>query len=148
MSASIFDSGYSMYPETKYIDGDKKFGELVKGDFIYNYCPYTNKLSKFVVRKGLHHREGYLVISVKSGNDARKSIYVDFGECGCQSVERAKDRSILFDYSGNVTYGTNPKSLIKEQMSVVRGKIKEQQEMLDDLEESLSVLGGLQEELV
>lgn len=147
MSSSIFDSGYDMYPETKYIDGDKKFGELVKGDFIYNYCPYTNKLSKFVVRKGLHHREGYLVISVKSSNDSRKSIYVDFGECGCQSVERAKDRSILFDYSGNATYGTNPKSLIKEQISIVKAAIKAQKEILDDLEENLSVLGGLQEEL-
>lgn len=144
MSASIFDSGYSMYPETKYIDGDKRFGELVNGDFIYNYCPYTNKLSKFIVRRGLHHRKGHPVISVKSSNAVRKSIYVDFGECCCQNVE---DRSILFDYNGNVTYGTNPKSLIKEQMSVVSGKIKEQKEILYDLEESLSVLGVLQEEL-
>ena len=142
----IFDSEYIIYPETKYIDGDKKFGELVKGDFIYNYCPYTNKLSKFVVRKGLHHREGYLVISIKSGNDARKSIYADFGKCGCQYVELAKDRSVLFDYNGNAIYGTNPKSLIKEQMSIVRGKIKEQKEILDELEENLSVLEGLQEE--
>lgn len=121
---------YEMPRKTKYVDGDKKFGDVVAGDSIFYYDRICNTFTKYEVKKGLHERGGRLVISLKDLEDARKRLYLDFGSVNCGNVLRdAKDMSIVFQHWGN--YGTCAKSVIADRKKHILDKLAEHQAEVD-----------------
>lgn len=108
MSASLFDSGvtYESYPSTSYMDGDKTFGELDKGDFIYLRVGKTFKAIE--VRGKLKKYKGRLLLPISG---LYKERNIDFGPVHCHNViVDAPKKSMVGHYFGLI--GTNKKSIL------------------------------------
>jgi len=125
---------YEMPPKTMYVDGDKRFGDVVAGDSIFFYDRVCNTFTKYEVKKGLHEKEingkRRLVISLKDLKDARKCFYIDFGSMNCGNVLRdTKDMSIVFQHWGN--YGTCAKSVIADRKKHILDKLAKVQAEVD-----------------
>ena len=125
---------YEMPPETKYVDGDKKFGEVVAGDSIFYYDRLLNTFTKYEVKKGLHEKEingkKRLVISLKDLEDARKRLYLDFGSVNSYNVmTETQDMSIVFKHYD--TYGTCAKSVLADRKKHILDKLAEHQAEVD-----------------
>lgn len=106
--STLFDSGgtYDFYPTTSYMDGDKTFGELDKGDFIYLRDGKTFK--KIEVRGKLKKHRGRLLLPI---NGLHKERNIDFGSVLCHNVlVDAPKNSMVNHYFGLI--GTNKKSIL------------------------------------
>lgn len=106
--STLFDSGgtYDFYPTTSYMDGDKTFGELDKGDFLYLRDGKTFK--KIEVRGKLKKHRGRLLLPI---NGLHKERNIDFGSVLCHNVlVDAPKNSMVNHYFGLI--GTNKKSIL------------------------------------
>ena len=108
MSTSLFDSGgaYVYYPATSYMNGDKTFGELDKGDFLYLRVGKTFK--EIEVRGKLKKYKGHLLLPISGLHKERN---IDFGPVNCHNViVDAPKNSMVSHYFGLI--GTNKISIL------------------------------------
>ena len=106
--STLFDSGgtYDFYPTTSYMDGDKTFGELDKGDFLYLRVGKTFK--EIEVRGKLKKYKGRLLLPISG---LYKERNIDFGSVSCHNVlVDAPKNSMVNHYFGLI--GTNKKSIL------------------------------------
>ena len=106
--STLFDSGgtYESYPATSYMNGDKTFGELDKGDFIYLRIGQTFK--EIEVRGKLKKYKGRLLLPI---NGLYKERNIDFGSVSCHNViVDAPQNSMVTHYFGLI--GTNKISIL------------------------------------
>ena len=106
--STIFDSGgaYEYYPTTSYMNGDKTFGELDKGDFLYLRVGKTFK--EIEVRGKLKKYKGRLLLPISG---LYKERNIDFGSVSCHNVLiNAPKNSMVSHYFGLI--GTNKKSIL------------------------------------
>ena len=106
--STLFDTGgtYDFYPTTSYMDGDKTFGELDKGDFIYLRVGKTFK--EIEVRGKLKKHKGRLLLPISGLHKERN---IDFGSVLCHNVLiNAPKNSMVSHYFGLI--GTNKKSIL------------------------------------
>lgn len=108
--STLFDSGgsYEINPTT-YSTGDKTFGELDKGDYLYLLENFCHSFKKIEVRGKLKKHKGRLLLPI-SGLDKKR--HIDFGSICSGNVLDAKSASMI-DYSYYGLIGTNKKSLLK-----------------------------------
>ena len=106
--STLFDSGgtYESYPATSYMNGDKTFGELDKGDFLYLRVGKTFK--EIEVRGKLKKYKGHLLLPISG---LYKERNIDFGPVNCHNViVDAPQNSMVSHYFGLI--GTNKKSIL------------------------------------
>lgn len=106
--STLFDSGgaYVYYPATSYMNGDKTFGELDKGDFLYLRVGKTFK--EIEVRGKLKKYKGHLLLPISGLHKERN---IDFGPVNCHNViVDAPKNSMVSHYFGLI--GTNKKSIL------------------------------------
>lgn len=106
--STLFDSGgtYESYPATSYMNGDKTFGELDKGDFIYLRVGKTFK--EIEVRGKLKKHKGRLLLPISG---LYKERNIDFGPVNCHNViVDAPQNSMVTHYFGLI--GTNKISIL------------------------------------
>jgi hypothetical protein len=108
--STLFDSGgsYEINPTT-YSTGDKTFGELDKGDYLYVLEKYCHTFTKIEVKGKFKKHKGRLLLPI-SGLDKKR--HIDFGSICSGNVLDAKSASII-DYSFYELIGTNKKTLLK-----------------------------------
>lgn len=136
MSASLFDSGvtYDSYPSTSYMNGDKTFGELDKGDFIYLRVGKTFKAIE--VRGKLKKYKGRLLLPISG---LYKERNIDFGSVHCHNViVDAPKKSMVSHYFGLI--GTNKKSILTTHLN---NAIMEQKNMVEQLEQIKTKIDNL-----
>lgn len=125
MSSSLFDScavDYSScyYATTKYVDGDKKFEDVDKGDILY-FVSYQGELEEITAAGKLKKSNGKLMLSTTKGG---KRFIVNFGSLNVGNTYDGYRNSMIWISGGYL--GTNKQSIISQ-------LIKEQQEELDKL---------------
>lgn len=106
--STLFDSGgaYVYYPATSYMNGDKTFGELDKGDFLYLRVGKTFK--EIEVRGKLKKYKGHLLLPISGLHKERN---IDFGPVNCHNViVDAPKNSMVSHYFGLI--GTNKISIL------------------------------------
>lgn len=120
--STLFDSGgsYEINPTT-YSTGDKTFGELDKGDYLYVLDKYCHTFTKIEVRGKLKKHKGRLLLPISG---LYKKAHIDFGSTCSANVLDAKSASII-DYSFYELIGTNKKSLLKILLDRANVKYKE-----------------------
>lgn len=136
MSASLFDSGvtYESYPSTSYMNGDKTFGELDKGDFIYLRVGKTFK--EIEVRGKLKKYKGRLLLPISG---LYKERNIDFGPVHCHNViVDAPKKSMVGHYFGLI--GTNKKSILTTHLN---NAFMEHKNMLEQLEQIKTKIDNL-----
>ena len=134
--STLFDSGgtYESYPATSYMSGDKTFGELDKGDFIYLRLGQTFK--EIEVRGKLKKHKGRLLLPI---NGLYKERNIDFGSVLCHNViVDAPQNSMVSHYFGLI--GTNKKSILTTLLNYANMEYKK---MLEDLEHIKTKIGNL-----
>ena len=136
MSASLFDSGvtYESYPSTSYMNGDKTFGELDKGDFIYLRVGKTFK--EIEVRGKLKKYKGRLLLPISG---LYKERNIDFGPVHCHNViVDTPKKSMVGHYFGLI--GTNKKSILT---TLLNNAFMEHKNMLEQLEQIKTKIDNL-----
>lgn len=136
MSASLFDSGvtYETYPTTSYMNGDKTFGELDKGDFIYLRVGKTFKAIE--VRGKLKKYKGRLLLPISG---LYKERNIDFGPVHCHNViVDAPKKSMVGHYFGLI--GTNKKSILT---TLLNNALMEHKNMVEQLEQIKTKIDNL-----
>lgn len=106
--STLFDSGgaYVYYPATSYMNGDKTFGELDNGDFLYLRVGKTFK--EIEVRGKLKKYKGHLLLPISGLHKERN---IDFGPVNCHNViVDAPKNSMVSHYFGLI--GTNKISIL------------------------------------
>lgn len=134
--STLFDSGgtYESYPATSYMNGDKTFGELDKGDFIYLRVGKTFK--EIEVRGKLKKYKGHLLLPISG---LYKERNIDFGPVNCHNViVDAPQNSMVSHYFGLI--GTNKKSILT---TLLNNANMEHKKMLEDLEYIKTKIGNL-----
>lgn len=125
--STLFDSGgaYVYYPATSYMNGDKTFGELDKGDFLYLRVGKTFK--EIEVRGKLKKYKGHLLLPISGLHKERN---IDFGPVNCHNViVDAPKNSMVSHYFGLI--GTNKKSILTTLLNYAN---MEHKKMLENLE--------------
>ena len=125
--STLFDSGgtYESYPATSYMNGDKTFGELDKGDFLYLRVGKTFK--EIEVRGKLKKYKGRLLLPISG---LYKERNIDFGSVSCHNViVDAPQNSMVTHYFGLI--GTNKKSILA---TLLNNANMEYKNMLENLE--------------
>ena len=139
--STLFDSGgsYEIYPPTSYMSGDKTFGELDNGDFLYLRVGQTFK--EIEVRGKLKKYKGRLILPIKG---LYKERNIDFGSVSCHNViVDAPKKSMVGHYFGLI--GTNKISIlttlwnnalvehnnVREQLEQIKTKIDNLTSMLE-----------------
>ena len=141
MSASLFDSGvtYESYPSTSYMDGDKTFGELDKGDFIYLRVGKTFKAIE--VRGKLKKYKGRLLLPISG---LYKERNIDFGPVHCHNViVDAPKKSMVGHYFGLI--GTNKKSILTTLLNNASMEHKNIAEQLEQIKTKIDNLTSMLE---
>lgn len=126
--STLFDSGgpYESYPATSYKNGDKTFGELDKGDFLYLRVGKTFK--EIEVRGKLKKHKGRLLLPISG---LYKERNIDFGPVNCHNViVDAPQNSMVSHYFGLI--GTNKKSILT---TLLNYAIMEHKDMVEKLEQ-------------
>ena len=134
--STLFDSGgtYESYPATSYMNGDKTFGELDKGDFIYLRVGKTFK--EIEVRGKLKKYKGHLLLPI---NGLYKERNIDFGPVNCHNViVDAPQNSMVTHYFGLI--GTNKKSIL---ITHLNNAIMEHKNMTEQLEQLKTKIDNL-----
>ena len=132
MSSSLFYdcyAPYETYPDTEYVEGDKKFGEIGIGGILYCLDKYDT-LSELEVTNPFHVAKGRCYISIK-GRDKN----IDFGSHNCANVLEARDKSIVF-YEGGII-GTNKESVISKAANAITNEIGQARMKCKSLEKRL-----------
>ena len=132
MSSSLFDSGvgdYSYYyAPTKYVDGDKRFEDVDKGDILYFVSRQGDHIEEIISNGKLKRSNGKLTLST---NRSGKRFIVNFGTLNYTATYDGYENSMVWIPGGYL--GTNKQSVISQ-------LIKEQQEELDKLYKQTSSL--------
>lgn len=134
--STLFDSGgtYEAYPATSYMNGDKPFGELDKGDFIYLRVGKTFK--EIEVRGKLKKYKGHLLLPISG---LYKERNIDFGPVNCHNViVDAPQNSMVSHYFGLI--GTNKKSILT---TLLNYAIMEHKDMTEKLEQIKTKIDNL-----
>jgi hypothetical protein len=134
--STLFDSGgaYVFYPATSYMNGDKTFGELDKGDFIYLRVGQTFK--EIEVRGKLKKYKGRLLLPISGLHKERN---IDFGPVNCHNViVDAPKNSMVSHYFGLI--GTNKKSILTTHLN---NAIMEHKTMTEQLEQIKTKIDNL-----
>jgi hypothetical protein len=134
--STLFDSGgtYEYYPMTSYMNGDKTFGELDKGDFIYLRVGKTFK--EIEVRGKLKKYKGRLLLPISG---LYKERNIDFGSVLCHNViVDAPQNSMVGHYFGLI--GTNKKSIL---ITHLNNAIMEHKTMTEQLEQIKTKIDNL-----
>lgn len=134
--STLFDSGgtYESYPATSYMNGDKTFGELDKGDFLYLRIGKTFK--EIEVRGKLKKYKGHLLLPISG---LYKERNIDFGPVNCHNViVDAPNNSMVSHYFGLI--GTNKKSILT---TLLNYAIMEQKNMTEQLEQIKTKIDNL-----
>lgn len=134
--STLFDSGgaYVFYPATSYMNGDKTFGELDKGDFIYLRVGQTFK--EIEVRGKLKKYKGHLLLPISGLHKERN---IDFGPVNCHNViVDAPKNSMVSHYFGLI--GTNKKSILTTHLN---NAIMEHKTMTEQLEQIKTKIDNL-----
>jgi hypothetical protein len=134
--STLFDSGgtYESYPATSYMNGDKTFGELDKGDFIYLRVGKTFK--EIEVRGKLKKYKGHLLLPISG---LYKERNIDFGPVNCHNViVDAPNNSMVSHYFGLI--GTNKKSILT---TLLNYAIMEHKDMTEKLEQIKTKIDNL-----
>ena len=140
MSTLLDSSGtYVFYPATSYINGDKTFGELDKGDFIYLRVGKTFK--EIEVRGKLKKYKGRLLLPI---NGLYKERNIDFGPVSCHNViVDAPQRSMVSHYFGLI--GTNKKSILTTLLNNANMEYKTMVKQLDCIKTRIDDLTSMLE---
>lgn len=139
--STLFDSGgtYESYPATSYMSGDKTFGELDKGDFIYLRVGQTFK--KIEVRGKLKKHKGRLLLPI---NGLHKERNIDFGSVLCHNViVDAPQMSMVSHYFGLI--GTNKKSILTTLLNNANMEYKNMAENLECIKTKIENLTSMLE---
>lgn len=132
MSSSLFYdcyAPYETYPDTEYVEGDKKFGEIGIGGILYCLDRYDT-LSELEVTNPFHVAKGCCYISIKG-----RGKNIDFGSHNCANVLEARDKSIVF-YEGGII-GTNKESVISKAANAITNEIGQARMKCKSLEKRL-----------
>lgn len=141
MSTSLFDLGgtYEVYPATSYMNGDKTFGELDKGDFIYLRVGQTFK--EIEVRGKLKKYKGSLLLPISG---LYKERNIDFGPVNCHNViVDAPKNSMVSHYFGLI--GTNKKSILVTELNNANMEYKNMAEQLEQIKTKIDNLTSMLE---
>lgn len=139
--STLFDTGgtYDFYPTTSYMDGDKTFGELDKGDFIYLRVGKTFK--EIEVRGKLKKHKGRLLLPISGLHKERN---IDFGSVACHNViVDAPLKSMVSHYFGLI--GTNKKSILTVLLNNANKEYKNVVEQLEYLKSNIDNLTSMLE---
>lgn len=139
--STLFDSGgaYESYPTTSYMNGDKTFGELDKGDFIYLRNGKTFK--EIEVRGKLKKYKGRLLLPISG---LYKERNIDFGSVSCHNVLiDAPKNSMVSHYFGLI--GTNKKSILTTLLNNANMEYKNMVENLEYLKTHIDNLSSMLE---
>ena len=139
--STLFDSGgtYESYPATSYMNGDKTFGELDKGDFIYLRVGKTFK--EIEVRGKLKKHKGRLLLPISG---LYKERNIDFGPVNCHNViVDAPQNSMVTHYFGLI--GTNKKSILTTLLNYANMEYKNMVENLEQLKTKIDNLTSMPE---
>lgn len=138
MSSSLFYdcyASYDTYPDTEYVEGDKKFGEIGIGGILYCLDRYDT-LSELEVTNPFHVTKGRCYITIKG-----RGKNIDFGAHKCTNVLEARNKSIVF-YNDNII-GTNKESVVKTKCNSIEKKIAEAKSLCEFLERQLKDIKSL-----
>jgi hypothetical protein len=139
--STLFDSGgtYESYPATSYMNGDKTFGELDKGDFIYLRVGKTFK--EIEVRGKLKKYKGHLLLPISG---LYKERNIDFGPVNCHNViVDAPNNSMVSHYFGLI--GTNKKSILTTLLNYAFMEHKDMAEKLEQIKTKIDNLTSMLE---
>lgn len=139
--STLFDSGgtYESYPATSYMNGDKTFGELDKGDFIYLRVGKAFKTIE--VRGKLKRHKGRLLLPISGLHKERN---IDFGSVLCHNViVDAPQNSMVSHYFGLI--GTNKKSILTTLLNNANMEYKKMVEQLEYLKTKIDNLTSMLE---
>lgn len=137
--STLFDSGgtYESYPATSYMNGDKTFGELDKGDFLYLRVGKTFK--EIEVRGKLKKHKGRLLLPI---NGLYKERHIDFGPVNCHNViVDAPQNSMVSHYFGLI--GTNKKSILTTLLNNANMEYKNMAEQLEYIKTKIDNLTSM-----
>ena len=132
MSSSLFYdcyAPYETYPDTEYVEGDKKFGEIGIGGILYCLDRYDT-LSELEVTNPFHVAKGRCYITIKG-----RGKNIDFGHYNCANVLEARNKSIVF-YDGGII-GTNKESVISKAANAITNEIGQARMKCKSLEKRL-----------
>lgn len=138
MSSSLFYdcyAPYETYPDTEYVEGDKKFGEIGIGGILYCLDEYDT-LSELEVTNPFHVAKGRCYITIKG-----RGKNIDFGSHNCVNVLQARDKSIVF--CGGSIIGTNKQSVIARRCNTITREIGLARMKCKSLEKTLNKLISL-----
>lgn len=139
--STLFDSGgtYESYPATSYKNGDKTFGELDKGDFLYLRVGKTFK--EIEVRGKLKKYKGRLLLPI---DGLYKERHIDFGPVNCHNViVDAPQNSMVTHYFGLI--GTNKKSILTTLLNYAFMEHKDMVEKLEQIKTKIDNLTSMLE---
>lgn len=139
--STLFDSGgtYESYPATSYMNGDKTFGELDKGDFIYLRVGKSFKTIE--VRGKLKKYKGRLILPISGLHKERN---IDFGSVLCHNViVDAPQKSMVSHYFGLI--GTNKKSILTTLLNNANMEYKKMTEQLGYIKTKIDNLTSMLE---
>jgi hypothetical protein len=125
----IYENGYESYPQTKYVDGNKKFGELVEGDKVYILDSLTKDVNTYNVKKPICVHDGHLVLFLCGHK------HIDFGPDNVQNVRDAVNMSICFIGTFN-TAGTDANTLFDLEIANNVRKVHELNKIVEQLIEA------------
>ncbi len=127
-------------PTTKYIDGDKSFGELEKGDALYCIDRGGN-LSSLSINNGWHKSLG--IFRITTSDPYFRNI--NFGtEDNWKTKHVSKNGSVVF--LNGFIIGTNPNSVINEMKRELERQIHYSNERVKVLEKILDKVNALSQE--
>lgn len=139
--STLFDSGgtYEYYPATSYMNGDKTFGELDKGDFIYLRIGKTFK--EIEVRGKLKTHKGRLLLPI---NGLYKERNIDFGSVSCHNVivDAPQNSMVIHDFG---LIGTNKKSILTTLLNNANMEYKNMVENLEYIKTKIDNLTSMLE---
>lgn len=145
MSESLFyelreESSFGVCPTTKYLVGDKSFGELEKGDALY-CIDRGGKLSSLSVNNRWHKNRG--IFRITTSDPYFRNI--NFGtEDNWRTEHVSKNGSVVF--INDFIIGTNPNSVINEMKRELERQIHYSNERVKVLEKILDNVNALLQE--
>lgn len=166
MSASLFaDMYYGNPPAPNYIEyneGDKKFGELQRGDEIYLYH-YSNDeilnitvIGKLIVgRKNIHIKTKSFRLNPSSKTKIVSNDIVfgpvdgnRYGKEGNYTPSNVEKSSICISFGGEWAVGTNRETVLKYAKSDISNSIQKTQSDIQNLQKEVESLNKKLENIV
>lgn len=129
---SLYEKSYESYPQTKYVDGNKKFGELVEGDEVYILDSFTKEVNKYIVRKPMCVYGGKFILFLRGYKR------IDFGPYNVQNVQDAINMSVCF-ISPFYTFGTDANTLFDLEIANHERKVDALNKIIEQFKKSKEV---------